>query len=195
MAVGDMIKSIVVEQLGVDDDEVTLDASFTDDLGADSMDAVELVMAVEEEFGIEIPDEDAEKLGTVKELIEYVTAHPADGAQPPPTGEADAPDAGPTPSPGEMPDVEAPDPSGAGDDDGTPDVGAPATDGDPDDDTVYAVVVNAEDQYATWPAYKDDPAGWHRVGKQGTKAECLAYIQNVGDDLRPQSLREALKPD
>ena len=60
MAVADKVKSIIVEQLGVDEEEVTADASFVDDLGADSLDTVELVMAFEEEFGIEIPDEDAE---------------------------------------------------------------------------------------------------------------------------------------
>ena len=62
MAVSDKVKSIIVEQLGVDEEEVTPDASFVDDLGADSLDTVELVMAFEEEFGIEIPDEDAELL-------------------------------------------------------------------------------------------------------------------------------------
>ena len=62
MAVADKVKSIIVEQLGVDEEEVTPDASFVDDLGADSLDTVELVMAFEEEFGIEIPDEDAEKI-------------------------------------------------------------------------------------------------------------------------------------
>ena len=62
MAVADKVKSIIVEQLGVDEEEVTADASFVDDLGADSLDTVELVMAFEEEFGIEIPDEDAEKI-------------------------------------------------------------------------------------------------------------------------------------
>ncbi len=67
MAVADKVKSIIVEQLGVDEEEVTPDASFVDDLGADSLDTVELVMAFEEEFGIEIPDEDAEKITRVKE--------------------------------------------------------------------------------------------------------------------------------
>ena len=61
MAVADKVKGIIVEQLGVDEEEVTADASFVDDLGADSLDTVELVMALEEEFGLEIPDEDAEK--------------------------------------------------------------------------------------------------------------------------------------
>ena len=62
MSVADKVKSIIVEQLGVEEDEVTLEASFTDDLGADSLDIVELVMAFEEEFGLEIPDEEAEFL-------------------------------------------------------------------------------------------------------------------------------------
>ena len=72
MAVADKVKSIIVEQLGVDEEEVTPDASFVDDLGADSLDTVELVMAFEEEFGIEIPDEDAEKITRVKEAVEYI---------------------------------------------------------------------------------------------------------------------------
>jgi acyl carrier protein len=75
MAVADKVKSIIVEQLGVDEEEVTPDASFVDDLGADSLDTVELVMAFEEEFGIEIPDEDAEKITRVKEAIDYIEAH------------------------------------------------------------------------------------------------------------------------
>lgn len=68
----DKIKSIVAEQLGVDEDQVTEDASFVDDLGADSLDTVELIMAFEEEFDIEIPDEDAQKIKTVKDVIEYI---------------------------------------------------------------------------------------------------------------------------
>ena len=68
----DKIKSIVVYQLGVDEDQVTEDASFVDDLGADSLDTVELIMAFEEEFDIEIPDEDAQKIKTVKDVIEYI---------------------------------------------------------------------------------------------------------------------------
>ncbi|BBM38247.1 acyl carrier protein [Leptotrichia hofstadii] len=68
----DKIKSIVVDQLGVDEDQVTEDASFVDDLGADSLDTVELIMAFEEEFDIEIPDEDAQKIKTVKDVIEYI---------------------------------------------------------------------------------------------------------------------------
>ncbi len=72
MSVEEKVKSIIVEQLGVDGDEVTPAASFTDDLGADSLDIVELVMAFEEEFGIEIPDEEAEKIGKVQEAVAYI---------------------------------------------------------------------------------------------------------------------------
>ena len=68
----DKVKKIVVDRLGVTDDQVTMDASFTEDLGADSLDTVELVMAFEEEFNIEIPDEDAEKIGTVKAAVGYI---------------------------------------------------------------------------------------------------------------------------
>jgi len=75
MAVADKVKGIIVEQLGVDADEVTSEASFTDDLGADSLDIVELVMAFEEEIGIEIPDEDAEKIGRVREAIDCIEKH------------------------------------------------------------------------------------------------------------------------
>jgi len=70
--VEERVKKIVVEQLGVKDEEVTLEASFVDDLGADSLDTVELVMALEEEFEIEIPDEAAEKITTVQEAINYI---------------------------------------------------------------------------------------------------------------------------
>lgn len=69
------VKKIVVEQLGVKEEEVTVDASFIDDLGADSLDTVELVMALEEEFDCEIPDEEAEKITTVQQAIDYVTAN------------------------------------------------------------------------------------------------------------------------
>jgi len=72
MAVADKVKSIIVEQHGVDEEEVTSDASFVEDLGADSLDTVELVMAFEEEFEIEIPDEDAEKITRVKDAVEYI---------------------------------------------------------------------------------------------------------------------------
>jgi len=71
-AVEDKVKQIIVEQLGVDEGEVTPNASFVDDLGADSLDTVELVMAFEEAFDIEIPDEDAEKIRTVKDAIDYI---------------------------------------------------------------------------------------------------------------------------
>jgi acyl carrier protein len=68
------VKEIVVEQLGVNADEVTTDASFIDDLGADSLDTVELVMALEEAFECEIPDEEAEKITTVKEAVTYINS-------------------------------------------------------------------------------------------------------------------------
>ena len=73
--VAERVKKIVVEHLGVDADKVVESANFIDDLGADSLDTVELVMAFEEEFGIEIPDEDAEKITRVKEAIEYIDSH------------------------------------------------------------------------------------------------------------------------
>ncbi len=69
------VKEIVVEQLGVDESEVVLDASFIDDLGADSLDIVELIMALEEEFDLEIPDTDAEKIATVNDAVEYIKAN------------------------------------------------------------------------------------------------------------------------
>ena len=71
----DRVKKIVVEQLGVAEEQVTPDASFVDDLGADSLDTVELVMALEEEFDTEIPDDEAEKITTVKQAIEFVQAN------------------------------------------------------------------------------------------------------------------------
>lgn len=74
-SVEERVKQIIVEQLGVDEGEVTPTASFVDDLGADSLDIVELVMAFEEAFGIEIPDEDAEKIATVKDAIAYIDKH------------------------------------------------------------------------------------------------------------------------
>lgn len=72
MGIFDQVKKIVVDQLGVDAAEVTENASFTDDLGADSLDVVELVMALEEEFDLEIPDEDAEKIATVGNAMSYI---------------------------------------------------------------------------------------------------------------------------
>ena len=72
MALTEDVKAIIAEQLGVKIEEVTEKASFIDDLGADSLDTVELVMALEEKFGIEIPDEDAEKMSTVDEAIKYI---------------------------------------------------------------------------------------------------------------------------
>jgi len=71
-SIEERVKQIVAEQLGVDEDQVTPDAAFMDDLGADSLDTVELVMALEEEFDVEISDEDAEKIQTVKDAIEYI---------------------------------------------------------------------------------------------------------------------------
>jgi acyl carrier protein len=73
--VADRVKKIIVDQLGVEEDLVNPDASFVDDLGADSLDTVELVMALEEEFGIEIPDEDAEKITRVREAVDYIEKH------------------------------------------------------------------------------------------------------------------------
>ena len=70
----DRVKKIVVEQLGVKDDEVGLEASFVDDLGADSLDTVELVMALEEEFECEIPDDEAEKITTVQQAVDYINS-------------------------------------------------------------------------------------------------------------------------
>ena len=72
MSVEERVKSIIVEQLGVDADEVTPEASFVEDLGADSLDTVELIMAFEEEFGVEISDDEAEKIRKVKDAVEYI---------------------------------------------------------------------------------------------------------------------------
>lgn len=68
----DKVKEIIVDQLGVEEEEVTLESSFIDDLGADSLDIVELIMALEEEFGLEIPDDEAEKISTVNDAVEYI---------------------------------------------------------------------------------------------------------------------------
>ena len=72
MSVEEKVKEIIVDQLGVDEKQVNSEASFIDDLGADSLDTVELVMALEEEFDIEIPDEDAEKIATVQNAVDYI---------------------------------------------------------------------------------------------------------------------------
>jgi acyl carrier protein len=76
--VEERVKKIIIDQLGVDEAEVIPEAKFIDDLGADSLDTVELVMALEEEFGVEIPDEDAEKITTVQQAISYVQEHKKD---------------------------------------------------------------------------------------------------------------------
>ncbi|MCU0303004.1 MAG: acyl carrier protein [Thermoanaerobaculales bacterium] len=75
MSIEAKVKEIIVQQLGVDAEKVTAEASFVDDLGADSLDVVELVMAFEEEFGVEIPDEAAEKIATVKDAIEFLKSN------------------------------------------------------------------------------------------------------------------------
>jgi acyl carrier protein len=75
MAVADQVRKIIVEQLGVDEEEVTTDASFVEDLNADSLDLVELIMSLEEEFGMEISDEDAEKIQKVSDAVEYIEEH------------------------------------------------------------------------------------------------------------------------
>ncbi len=75
MAVAEKVKKMSVEQLGVSESEVVPEAKFIDDLGADSLDIVELVMALEDEYGIEIPDEDAEKIETVGDAIKYIEEH------------------------------------------------------------------------------------------------------------------------
>lgn len=75
MSTFEKVRDIVVEQLGVEADEVNLDSTFIDDLGADSLDIVELIMAFEEEFGIEIPDEAAEKIKTVNDVVTYIDQH------------------------------------------------------------------------------------------------------------------------
>jgi acyl carrier protein len=74
-SVEERVKKIVVEQLGVKEEEVSIESSFVDDLGADSLDTVELVMALEEEFKTEIPDEEAEKITTVQQAVDYINSH------------------------------------------------------------------------------------------------------------------------
>ncbi|MEA2339603.1 MAG: acyl carrier protein [Thermoanaerobaculia bacterium] len=80
MSVEDRVKAIIVEQLGVDAEEVKPEASFVEDLGADSLDTVELIMAFEEEFGIEIPDDEAEKIKTVRDAATYVANNAGDAS-------------------------------------------------------------------------------------------------------------------
>jgi acyl carrier protein len=75
MNIEERVRKVVVEQLGVKEEEVALESSFVDDLGADSLDTVELVMALEEEFDTEIPDEEAEKITTVQQAIDYIVSH------------------------------------------------------------------------------------------------------------------------
>ena len=75
MDIASKVKQIISEQLGVDEAEIKVESKFVDDLGADSLDTVELVMAFEEEFGIEIPDEEAEKINTVQTAIDYIEQH------------------------------------------------------------------------------------------------------------------------
>ena len=75
MDIFEKVKEIIVERLSVDEKDVIKDASFIDDLGADSLDTVELVMALEEEFGLEIPDEDAEKIASVGDAVKYIETH------------------------------------------------------------------------------------------------------------------------
>ena len=74
-SVFERVKKIIIDQLGVNEDQVVLEASFVDDLGADSLDTVELVMSFEEEFGIEIPDEDAEKIRAIGDAVTYIEEH------------------------------------------------------------------------------------------------------------------------
>ena len=71
----DKVKEVIMDKLGVDDDKINIKASFVDDLGADSLDTVELIMQLEEEFGMEIPDEEAEKLTTVGSAVDYIDSH------------------------------------------------------------------------------------------------------------------------
>ena len=71
----DKVKKVIADQLGLDAEEITMDSSFVDDLGADSLDIVELIMALEEDFDIEIPDEDAEKIASVGDVVEYIRSH------------------------------------------------------------------------------------------------------------------------
>ncbi len=75
MSTLDKVKEVIIDKLGVEEDKIVSEASFVDDLGADSLDTVELIMQLEEEFGIEIPDEDAEKMTTVKSVVDFIEAN------------------------------------------------------------------------------------------------------------------------
>jgi len=75
MSTFDKVKDVIMDKLGVEDSKINMEASFVDDLGADSLDTVELIMQLEEEFGIEIPDEEAEKMTTVKSVVDYIEAN------------------------------------------------------------------------------------------------------------------------
>ena len=75
MSTLDKVKEVIIDKLGVEEDKIVPEASFVDDLGADSLDTVELIMQLEEEFGIEIPDEDAQKMTTVKSVVDYIEAN------------------------------------------------------------------------------------------------------------------------
>ena len=75
MATFDKVKEVIIDKLGVEENKITVEASFVDDLGADSLDTVELIMELEEEFGIEIPDEDAERLNTVGSIVKYIESN------------------------------------------------------------------------------------------------------------------------
>lgn len=75
MSIFDKVKSIIADQLGIDEEEISTESSFIEDLGADSLDIVELIMSLEEEFEIEIPDEEAEKIRTVGEAVKYIQEH------------------------------------------------------------------------------------------------------------------------
>ncbi|MFQ6611931.1 MAG: acyl carrier protein [Fidelibacterota bacterium] len=75
MSTYDKVKDVIIDKLGVEEEKINLEASFVDDLGADSLDTVELIMQLEEEFGIEIPDEDAEKITTVQAAVDYIDKH------------------------------------------------------------------------------------------------------------------------
>lgn len=184
MSVAAVLKQIIIDELGVEEEAVTADAMFTDDLGADSLQAVELVMAIEEEFGIEIPDDDAEKIDTVGDAVKYIEAALAGTLSPAPVDDPSPP--GDTVAPASPPVIAAPPPAGPT---------AIAAGDDEDDETLYAVIVNAEEKYAIWPADREVPAGWRATGPQGTKRESLAYIASLGDDPRPQSLRPKLPGD